>query len=147
MTQKQKIAETLQKKKGRPHVDQKEANLHEAASSHLAGDNSKQKQLQIKPHEIKAYLKQLFPDEHDRYTFLEEISLTNAALSAKRFQDCFSELTPGEAAKAYGVFAGKAIEIRKAREANFREAPISPQILISLEKTLQQVSPAKVIDI
>lgn len=147
MTNAQKIAQALQKKKGRSSVDQQEANLHEATVSQLAGDKSVAKALSINPHQIKAYLSQLFPDEQDRYTFLEECAITNAALSNARFKDSFSEMTPMEAAKAYGIFAGKAVEIRKAKEANFREAPISPQILIQLEKTLQMVAPAKVIDI
>jgi hypothetical protein len=146
---KEKIAKKLEKELDRKPLTAKEKRLHAASAEFLSGAKMAEVEsaFAVQRNEIELYLKKVFPDENARYQFLEEIAITNATLAAKRFTDCFGELSAEGAAKAFAIFSGKAVEIKKAREAGFKEQSINPQILIQLQQTLEKVTPAKVIDI
>lgn len=139
---KKRIAKKIEETAKRPPVTQKEQRLRAAATATLAGDKNADicRMFAVTQGEIARYMRQLFPAEEDRFQFLEEAAITNAALAGKRFQDCFGEMTPADAARAFAAFSGKALEIRKARESGFKEPEINVQTIIALEQTLKLLS-------
>lgn len=98
----------------------------------------------IKAHEVlEKVLLRAFPIEEDRMRFLEECAISNAMLAQGRFVDTYSEMTPSEAAKAFALFTGKAIELRKARIADYREPQISIGVILNLQQTLEKLTNEK----
>lgn len=93
--------------------------------------------------QIEEYVTRTFPDETDRFKFLEQCAISNAILAQGQFQRQHENLTAEGAARAFGIFADKALQIRKARESGFQEAPINVSILISLQETLARLTPTK----
>lgn len=93
--------------------------------------------------EIEAFVTRTFPDETDRFKFLEQCAISNAIICQGHFQEMHANMTAEGAARAFGIFADKALQIRKARESGFQEAPVNVSILISLQETLARLTPTK----
>lgn len=140
------IANKLTEKIGRPAANGKEERLLAGTSAVLSGNATyadAQRMYAVSNAEIRRFIEQVFPTEEDKYTFLEECMVSNAMLASSRFQQSFSELTAIDAARAASIFAGKAIEIRKAKETGFKEPPLRVDVIVALEKTLRNLSDAK----
>lgn len=139
---KKKIAKKIEEVAKRPPINAKEQRLRAAATATLAGDKNADvcRMFAVSQQEIVRYMRQLFPNEEDRFTFLEEVAITNASLAAKRFQDVFGELSAIDAARAFAAFSGKALEIRKAKESGFKEPEINVQTIVALQQTLSKLN-------
>lgn len=97
-------------------------------------------EFDVTTHELSEYVQKLFPTDDDRYGFLEDSMVANAMLASKIFQEKYTELSALDAAKAAGMFAGKALEIKKGRNDGFKTPPIQVGILISLKETLKNLN-------
>ena len=134
---KQQIAKELSKKVSRP-ITAKEKRVQSAAVAHLAGDKIAdiEKVYAVNLAEINRLLKKAFSSDEDRFKFLEECMMSNSVLAMGQFHKKYGEMTAIEAAKASTMFAGRALDIKKAREAGFKEAPINVGVIVALQKTL-----------
>lgn len=124
-----------------------ESPVKEAAVEVLSGSMSFQEAKKVfgtSQFEIQKLIKQSFATEEDSYKFMEECMVANAMLSSSIFQKKYEDLTAIEAAKATAIFMGKAVEVRKAREAGFKEPPISVNVIVALEQTLKKLTNEKV---
>lgn len=141
-TLKSKVHKKIEKAMGRPPINAKEKRVQAATADFLAGDKITEieKRYAVQAQELSRYLKKAFPDDEDRFKFLEEMMITNATLAAGRFQDVFGEMNAEQAARAAGIFAGKAIEIKKARESGFKEQPVNVGVILQLQETLNRLS-------
>lgn len=137
-----KIAKKLDEVIGRPPADTKEKRLRAATTDILAGDKPTEVErlYALNNVEIQRFIKKTFPNDVDRYQFLEDCMLQNSMMAQARFAQVFGEMSAIDAARAATMFAGKAIEIRKARENGFKEAPLNVAVILSIEKTLQKLS-------
>lgn len=143
------VAKALDDKIGRPTSDPFERSLKAAAANALSGEMSYtaiENLYQISQNEIQTFINKLFPDDNDKFLFLEQVAQQNATLAASVFTAKFTELTAIDAAKAFAIFSSKALDIRKAREMGFKEPPIPIQTLQDLQKTLARLRPEKSID-
>lgn len=140
----QKIAKELQTAIGHAPIDMKEKRVHGAATAVLAGDAPSDacRMFAVHQQEIVNYMNRAFPDDTDRFKFLEECALSNAIIAQGHFMQTYKEMTPEGAARAFGIFADKAIALKKARESGFQEAPVNVAVLINLQETLAKIVPA-----
>lgn len=76
----------------------------------------------------------------EQYQFLEGCMIENAIKASSIFHDKHEEMTPMEAAKAASLFADRAVSIRKAHEADFKEPPVNVGIILKLQTTLNALS-------
>lgn len=139
-----KVATALEKAIGRPAADAKENRLRAATSAVLSGaltPSEAERTYAVAQTAINKFIERTFPTDEDKYLFLENCMISNAMLAASRFQQCFGELNAIDAARASAIFAGKATDIRKAREAGFKEAPINVTTIVALERTLRNLTP------
>lgn len=136
--QKDAIAKKLQKKLGRPPTTEKEKRVRAAVVDNLAGDKKAQvmRRYGVAIEDLNRLMKQAFPLDADRFEFMEDCMLANSMLAMGVFQEKYTELGALDAAKAAVMFAGKGLEIKKAREAGYKEQPINVLTLIKLENTL-----------
>lgn len=139
---KDQVHQKLEKAIGRPPLDAKEKRVKAAAADFLAGDKitEVEKRYAVQAQELSRYIKKAFPQDEDRFKFLEEMMITNATLAAGRFQDVFGEMNAEQAARAAGIFAGKALEIKKARESGFKEQPVQVGVILQLQETLSKLT-------
>lgn len=140
--QKSRIAKKLAEKIGRPAANAKEKRLRAAAKDQLAGEGIAEieRMYAINQTELNRFFKRIFPTDTDRFQFLEECMVTNAAIAMQVFTEKHKEMTAIEAAKAATLFAEKAVVIKKAREAGFKEPPINVAAILRLEKTLNVIA-------
>lgn len=89
--------------------------------------------------EINGYLRRIFPTDDAKFTFLEDCMTANSMRAMAVFERNSHMMLPVEAAKAATMFAGKALEIKKARESGFKEAPTNPQTILNLEMVLNKL--------
>ena len=139
----QKVAEALEETIGRPSESAKEARLRGATSAAISGAMSykdAERMYAVSHKEIQRFISRVFPSDEDKYKFLEDSMIHNSMLASARFQQAFGEMTAIDAARASTIFAGKATDIRKAREAGFKEAPLNITTIIALEKTLSRLT-------
>lgn len=137
-----RVAKALENAMGRPAANQKEARTRAATAAVMSGSTSyadAERLYGVAQMEIKAFVERTFPTDEDRFAFLENCMLTNAMLASSRFVQCYGELSAVDAARAASIFAGKAVEIRKARETGFKEAPVNVTTIVALEKTLKSL--------
>lgn len=99
-----------------------------------------EKKLGATKNEIIAYLRRVFPADDDQFAFLQDLAVANAALAGKQFTDKYSEMDASEAAKAFAIFSGKASEIKKIREADYKEPPVNVSTIIRLQQTLNKLT-------
>lgn len=138
-----KIVEKLEEKVGRPATSVKETRVRAAASEVLSGKATMAqagRAYAVTYHDIQHFLEKTFPNEEDRYKFLEEAMIGNSVLSMKRFAESYETMDAIDAARAATMFAGKAAELRKARLDGFKEPPIGVNLIISLERNLQKLT-------
>lgn len=140
--QKTKVARAIEIKMGRPPVNAKERKKRAGLSDVLVGEIPADvaRKHGIAPQELVQYMRQVFPTDEDRFEFLENCLLTNANLAGTKFVEKFGELTAPEAAKAMSTFAMTALQVKKAREAGFKEAPINVGIILQLQNTLSRLA-------
>jgi hypothetical protein len=125
----------------------KEETVKKAAEEVLAGQlavTDVQKKYKIDFVTLQNYIRKEFPTDVEKYDFLENVMQANAMMAAGHFADKVGELSAIDAARAANMFANTALSIKKAREDGFKERPISIGVLINLEKTLKNVTPATV---
>lgn len=136
---KRKIVNQLEKEIGRPSTSMRETRLRAATAEVLSGTPmaEAQRMYAVQQGDLDRFIKQVFPTDTDRYEFLEQCMLTNSMLAMARFHEVYKEMDAIDAARAATLFAGKAVDIRKARTEGFREQPISIGAIITLEKTLK----------
>lgn len=139
---KDQVHQKLEKAIGRPPLDAKEKRVKAAAADFLVGDKitEVEKRYAVQAQELSRYIKKAFPQDEDRFKFLEEMMITNATLAAGRFQDVFGEMNAEQAARAAGIFAAKALEIKKARESGFKEQPVQVGVILQLQETLSKLT-------
>ncbi len=65
--------------------------------------------------------------------------VSNTILASSIFEQKHQELSAIDAARAATMFADKATNIRKARQADFKEPPLRVDVILSLEKTLKTI--------
>lgn len=142
---KKQIDDQLEKKIGRKPISQKEVRLRAATVDILTGDPTTEamRRYALQQSEISQYLRKLFPTDEERFEFLESCMIANSMIAMQDFQKNHGDMEPADSAKAAAMFAGKALEIKKARENGFKEAPINIGILLSLERTLASIQPAQ----
>lgn len=140
--QKASIAKAIELKMGRPPANATERRKRAASTAILAGDKPAdvERVFGVAQSEITQYIRTVFPTEEDRFKFLEDCLLTNASLASSVFVKKYSELDAEGAARAMGIFAGKALEVKKARQAGFQEAPINVGVILNLQKTLDNLA-------
>ncbi len=140
--QKAQIAKAIELKMGRPAANATEGRKRAALTSLLAGDKPSdvERVFGVAQTELTQYFKTVFPTDDDRFKFLEDCLLTNATLASSQFVKKYGELDAEGAARAMGIFAGKALEVKKARQAGFQEAPINVGVILSLQKTLDNLA-------
>lgn len=139
---KDQVHKKIEKAMGRPALDAKEKRLKAATADFLAGDKitEVEKRYAVQAQELNKYIHKAFPQDEDRFKFLEDMMVTNATLAAGRFQDVFGEMNAEQAARAAGIFAGKALEIKKARENGFKEQPVQVGVILQLQETLDRLT-------
>lgn len=140
----QKISEKLQEEIGHKATSPKEQRVHAAATAILAGDKTVdvERSFGVQANEMQNYINRAFPDEGDRFKFLEDCAISNAILAQGHFMDNYKTMTPEGAARSFSLFAGQALAIRKARETQFQETPVNVQVLLNLEQTLNKIANA-----
>lgn len=94
------------------------------------------RKVELTPATVEAFISETFPTEEDRYEFLEKLAVMSAVDAQKVFQAQVKNMTAMEAARAYGIFMDHAVNIRKARLADFKEPAINITLLTNLERTL-----------
>lgn len=116
--------------------------VRQAAVEVLAGADytAVEKKLGATKNEIIAYLRRIFPADDDQFAFLQDLAVANAALAGKQFTDKYAELDGEAAAKAFAIFSGKALEFKKAREADYKEPPVNVSTIIKLQQTLNKLT-------
>lgn len=143
-----KVSKKIDEAVGRPATTEKEERVRAATAAVLSGNSTfseAQRLYAVKYNDIQKFLTATFQTEDDRYKFMEDCMLTNAMLATGVFQKKYGELSAIDAARAASIFADKAVTIKKAREAGFKEPPINIGVIVSLEKTLKALTP-KIID-
>ncbi len=138
-----KVATKLAEAIGRPPENATEERKRAATAAVMSGNSTfaeAERMYAISQEQIRRYINRTFPQDEDKYAFLESCMLANAMLAGSRFNQCFGELNAIDAARAMAIFSGKAIEIKKAREAGFKEAPINVTTIVALEKTLRNLT-------
>lgn len=140
--QKDQIHKAIELQVGRPPVNAQESRKRAAMAEVLAGEPMAdvERRYAIAQQELIRYIKQVFPTDQDRFEFLENCMLTNATLAGAKFVEGYSTMTAPEAAKAMAIFAKGALEIRKAREQGFKEAPVNVGIILTLQDTLSKLT-------
>jgi len=88
----------------------------------------------------KVILSKFDDDDDSKFEFLEQRMASNSMRAMKIFEEKAEEMTASDAAKAAVLFAAKSLDIKKAREAGFREAPINVGIIMKLEATLAKLA-------
>lgn len=138
-----KISKVLVENIGHQPSTGKEKRLHAAAIAISAGDKPTdvEKLFAVSQGDIQNYISRAFPDDQDRFKFLEECAISNAIIAQGHFAENYRSLTPEGSARAFGIFAEKALAIRKARESGFQEAPVNVAILLNLQQTLEKLTP------
>ena len=81
-----------------------------------------------------------FDGDDLKFEFLEQRMATNAMRAMQVFEAKAEEMTASDAAKAAVLFAAKSLDIKKAREAGFKEPPINVGIIMKLEKSLAKLA-------
>jgi hypothetical protein len=141
---KAKIAAELAKKLG-PGGTAREKRVQAAAKDYLAGDKMSEieKMYAVNLQDITRVLKKAFTTDDERYEFMENCMVAGAVQALNQFDKKHSEMDAVGAAKAATMLMGRALDVKKAREAGFRETPINVGLIVSLQKTLNaiQVTP------
>lgn len=138
-----KVATKLEEVIGRPPEGAKETRLRAATAAAVSGTmtfKDAEKLFAVSHREIQNFIERVFPTEEDKYKFLEDSMIHSSMLATAQFQKTFGQLSAIDAARAATIFAAKATDIRKAREAGFKEAPINVTTIVALEKTLAQLT-------
>lgn len=137
------VAKQLEVAVGRPPEGAKENRTRAATAAVMAGAMTfadAERLYAVSQTEVRRFIERVFPTDDDKYAFLENCMISNAMLASSRFTQCFGELNAVDAARAAAIFAGKATDIRKAREAGFKEAPINVTTILALESTLRKLT-------
>jgi hypothetical protein len=142
--QKQKIAKAIELKIGRPPVNAVERRKRAAVTDMLSGEliADVERKYALAQHELTRFMKQTFPTDEDRFEFLENCLLTNATLAGAKFVATYNEMNAEQAARAMSLFTNSAIAVKKAREAGFKEQPLNVGVILSLQETLNRLTPA-----
>lgn len=141
-----KISDIIVENLGHVPSTGEEKRLHAAAVAVAGGDKQSdvERLYAVDQGKIQDYISRAFPDEADRFKFLEECAISNAILAQGHFAKNYTDLTPEGAARAFGIFAEKALSIRKARENGFQEAPVNVAVLLNLQQTLDRLTPKEI---
>lgn len=139
--QKAKIAKELASKLGTPAVTQAEVQVRTATTNYLAGDKMSEieRTYGIKIEQITSLLRRTFPAEADRFEFMQNCMMANSVMAMAQFEKTHTEMDAIDSAKAATLFAGKALDFKKAREAGFKEQPVSVGIILQLQETLNAI--------
>lgn len=139
---KKTVAKKIDDAVGRPPANAKEKRLRSAATGVLTGEKhaDMERLYAVTQTELQRYMKQVFPTEEDRFEFLQECAITNATLAMGRFQQCFGELSAIDAARAFQIFTGQALAIKKARTTDFKDPGINVETIINLQNTLNKIA-------
>lgn len=139
---KTQIAKAIELKMGRPPVNAIERRKRAGVTDIMAGDPIAivERKYALAGIELQQYMKQVFPTDEEKFEFIENCLLRNAALAGARFVQTYNDLSADQAATAMVKFATAATTIKKGRESGFKEPPMNVGIILSLQKTLENLT-------
>lgn len=137
-----------------PADDVRRSKHASAIARHLMGDPAAkvERQMGVNSSLIHRLMDMVFPDKADMLATLETTLGANALIANAVFMQKAHELNPRDAALSAGIFAQRALELKRDREGK-DITPIDFKLVVNLEATLadlnriKQIGADKVIEI
>ena len=120
------------------HTTEEEQRKEMALADHIAGESKSEveRKYRLAVGTVNRTIKQRFKSVEDFYEFLEGCFAQNALLASAIFAEKAPELSAIQAAQAANIFGQRAVEVRKARLSQFKEAPLSVEVVMKLQQAL-----------
>lgn len=118
-----------------------------ALAEHLTGVTQREceEKYKLSNGYLNLMLKKMFPNTEAMEKCLEEVLLSNAIICGAVLREKAPEMSGKDAAIATGIMSQRFLEVKKARQNNFREDTPSIAILLQLQSTMEKVG--QIIDI
>lgn len=128
-----------------PMKHSEERKLIEAMADNLSGEALKDSALKygIAPERLATYRARFFRADSALAQFLEEIMLAGSIRCVGIFNDKANELTAFQAATIAGIFADKAVALRKARTTDYTEESVPLATLQKIGDIMERIGNAK----
>lgn len=123
-----------------------------ALADHLAGEALKDSALKhsVPVEKLSAFKSQFFRADNALPQYLEELMMQASVRAIGIFHDKADEMTPVQAGMVAGIFADKALALRKARSSDYKDADVplaTLQKAVSLMEKLADMKKVKLLDI
>lgn len=118
--------------------------LIEGLADHLSGEAIKDSALKhgVRPEHLAVFKNRFFRADNSLHQYLEELMLQASVRAVGIFHDKADEMSPVQAGMVAGIFADKALALRKARSTDYKDTDVP---LATLQKAVDVM--AKLADV
>lgn len=115
------------------------AAVAEALSTSKANDAEIESKYRLARGMLSSIIESKFSSKDAMLEFIEQSLLNNALLANQQFVEQVSNLDAMDSARAASLFIGKFVELRKARENDFKGESVTLRLALEMQSTLSRI--------